>query len=175
MDQLTDRLRFCPLCAGRLEPRPLGDYAAERHPVCATCGFTLWQNPKPCVDAVILSEVQGRPSVLLGRQRGGPGAGLWDAPGGYLNLGDGIEAAVRRECRREVGVEVDVEALLGAFDGVHLGGQIVTLVYRCRLVSGEPQPGGPVDRAGWFPLSQLPPIASSAISEVMQSLTMHRP
>ena len=72
-------------------------------------------------------------------------------------------------------VVVEVEALIDAFDGMHLGGQIVTLVYRCRFVSGEPQVGGPGDRVAWFPLNQLPPIASSAILEAMQSLTMHRP
>jgi hypothetical protein len=69
-------------------------------------------------------------------------------------------------------VEVEVEALIGAFDGVHVGGQIVTLVYRCRFVSGEPQA---VDRVAWFPLNQLPPIASSAISEALQSLTIRLP
>ena len=59
---------------------------------------------------------------------------------------------MKGECRREDGVEVGVEDLIGAFDGLQLGGQIVTLVYRCRCVSGEPRPAGPVDRVAWFPL-----------------------
>src|SRR2546422_7612566 len=98
-------LRYCPACADRLEIRPAG-HPASPQPVCQACGFVLWQNPKPSVEALILRGKGGNTEVLLGRLGVGPGMGRWTAPGGFLNLGDEPEAALLRECQRELGVSV---------------------------------------------------------------------
>jgi hypothetical protein len=80
-------LRFCPLSAGKLELRPAGDARLE-HPTCESCEFVLWQNRKPCVDALITRGTGRECEVLLGRQSNGSG---WDLPGNFLNATDMIE------------------------------------------------------------------------------------
>ena len=159
-------LRFCPRCAGKLALRPSGD-AGLAHPTCDSCGFVLWQNRKPCVDALI-ARGDGRDcEVLLGRQSDGSG---WDLPGNFLNATDMIEPALQRECRREMDVEVAVGELLGAYEDIYRGIAIVTLVYLCRVRAGEPRPADLIDEVRWFPIVTPPAIASASGREAVGEL-----
>ncbi|AXY51214.1 MutT/NUDIX hydrolase family protein [Rhodococcus ruber] len=81
-----------------------------------------------------------RDGRLLLAQRVGPPelAGLWELPGGKAEPGESAEAALRRELREELGVEVAGAQRVGA--GVPLGGGRVLRAYRVELVSGEPRP-----------------------------------
>ncbi|MEX0784002.1 MAG: NUDIX domain-containing protein [Dehalococcoidia bacterium] len=167
----TQELRFCPRCADALEWRS-PHYAEVLHPVCVSCGFTLWQNPKPCVDALIIRGVGLTTEVLLGRRAQGPGSGQWDTPGNFLNVGDRLEAALVRECRREMGVEVEVESLLGAYEGPFGEADSITLVYVCRLKSGVPHPAEIIDEVGWFSVAATPEIAFQPIRDAVNDLRL---
>ena len=162
----ASELRFCPLCSGKLELRPAGDARLE-HPTCDDCGFVLWQNRKPCVDALIVRGAGRDSEVLLGRQSDGSG---WDLPGNFLNATDMIEPALRRECRREMEIEVEVGELLGAYEGTYLGMAIVTLVYLCRVRTGEPRPADLIDEVRWFPVATPPAMASASSQDAIADL-----
>jgi ADP-ribose pyrophosphatase YjhB (NUDIX family) len=162
-------LRFCPRCAGPLEWRAF-DYPAIRHPACTQCGFVLWQNPKPSVEALIVRKHPGGPEVLLGRRAQEPSLGLWDAPGGFLNAGDDLEGALIRECRREMGVEVRVGELVGAFEDQFLGVPVISLVFASEIASGEPRPAGVIDLVDWFPIHDTPPLAFPAVERAITAL-----
>ena len=159
-------IRFCPRCAGELEWRPAGDAGAE-HPTCTRCGFVLWQHPKPSVEALIVRDGSAGLEILLGR-RGSDDA--WDLPGNFLNEADEIEDALKRECRREMGIEVAVGEIVGAFDDEFLDSRIISLVYVCRVASGEPRPADIIDAVRWFPLSEPPPAAFEAVARAIEAL-----
>jgi 8-oxo-dGTP diphosphatase len=74
---------------------------------CPHCGFVIprHRNPVPTVDIII--EVRDRGLVLI--QRANPPYG-WALPGGFVDYGESLEDAARREAREETGLEV---ALLG--------------------------------------------------------------
>ena len=169
-DPQVPELRVCPRCSGRLELRPAGD-ARLLHPSCVSCGFVLWQVRKPCVDALI-ARGDGRDSeVLLGKQSDGSG---WDLPGNFLNATDMIEPALQRECRREMDIEVEVGELLGAYEDMFRGIAIVTLVYLCRVRSGEPRPADLIDEVRWFPIvappAMVPASGLAAVAELRRRL-----
>jgi NAD+ diphosphatase len=94
--------RFCPWCGGTLEPRMAG---AEL--VCTRCGKAQFPRTDP---AVIMAITYGEPGatderLLLGRQGSWP-AGRYSTLAGFLEPGETLEDAVRREVWEEVGVRV---------------------------------------------------------------------
>lgn len=65
-------------------------------------------------------------------------AGRWELPGGKVEAGESDEAALVRECREELGVEVRLGQRL---DGEWpIGEHGVLRVWMATLIAGEPQP-----------------------------------
>ena len=62
--------------------------------------------------------------VLVAQRDAGPFAGLWEFPGGKVERGESELAAVVRECREELSVDVEPQAFLGEvpLPGVVAGG-----------------------------------------------------
>ena len=93
------------------------------------------------VVAAALMEGEGR--VLV--QQRAPGramAGLWEFPGGKVDEGELPEAALVRELREELGIEVAAADLAPAcFASAPLGeGHMILLLYLCRRWHGQPRP-----------------------------------
>lgn len=93
-------------CGGELEVRFPRSFS------CRSCGFEAYFNPKP-VACVIPVADDG--SVVLIRRSNEPGRGLWTMPGGFVELGETIEDAARREAEEEIGVPVVLDRLLNVY------------------------------------------------------------
>jgi NAD+ diphosphatase len=94
--------RHCPRCGGRLEPR-LAGHELE----CVECHRRQFPRTDP---AVIMSVTHGEPGaedevLLLGRQESWP-EGRYSTLAGFLEPGETLEDAVRREVAEETGVVV---------------------------------------------------------------------
>ena len=81
-----------------------------------------------------------------------PVAGGWEFPGGKVEAGESDAAAVARECREELGVEVTVGALLGAQP---IAPGLLLRVYAAVLDGGEPRPLQDHDAVRWLGAGDL--------------------
>ncbi|MBK1623143.1 NAD(+) diphosphatase [Afifella marina] len=90
--------RFCARCGSETEMRAGG---VKRH--CPSCEREHFPRTDPVVIMLVIDPAQGNEACLLGRQhRFQPG--MYSALAGFLEPGETIEAAVRREIAEEAGI-----------------------------------------------------------------------
>jgi ADP-ribose pyrophosphatase YjhB (NUDIX family) len=123
--------RFCPACAGTLEPRVLKSGDRERL-VCLACGFVFYMDPKVAVGTIIRTADE---ALVLVRRAIEPGYGLWVFPGGYVDRGEEITAAAVREAREESGLEVRIDRLVNIYS--YAGRSPIIIVYAATALNGE--------------------------------------
>jgi 8-oxo-dGTP diphosphatase len=92
------------------------------------------------VVAAALIDADGR-LLVQQRPQGKAMAGLWEFPGGKVEDGELPEAALIRELREELGIDVEKACLAPAcFASEALGERhMILLVYACRKWRGIPQ------------------------------------
>ena len=97
-------------------------------------------------------------------------AGLWEFPGGKLEGGEAPEATVVRECREEMGIDVEVGRILEVTHYRYPEKDVLLLFYRCSLRRGEVQHLEVADHA-WVRPSDLddyalPPADESVVAAI---------
>ena len=120
--------------------------------------------PRPAltVDLVLVTR-EARPRVLLIRRGKEPFAGTWALPGGFVNEGETLAAAARRELEEETGTTVgELEQLYTAGDpGRDPRGWTISVAYLCRVDVAQlkPKAGDDAAEVGWFRLDRPPALA----------------
>jgi ADP-ribose pyrophosphatase YjhB (NUDIX family) len=123
--------RFCPRCGAPLERRALKTTEPPR-PVCTSCGFVFYIDPKIAVGTIIRTSGSG---IVLVRRAIEPGYGKWVFPGGYVDRGEPLTAAAIREAREECGLDVRLEGLVNIYS--YAGRAPVIVVYAATAVGGS--------------------------------------
>ena len=98
--------------------------------------------------------------VLLVRRARGTAVGQWSIPGGRVEFGEGLEAAVAREVEEETGLEVRVGRFLGWAE--RMGDDpapyhYVILDFAAEAVdpTAPPRPGDDADDVAWVPTNAI--------------------
>ena len=140
---------FCARCGARLrEPGAPGE-----PPVCRSCGLVRYENPKLAAGVVV--EHEG--AILLVRRNHEPMYGRWSFPSGFVERGEVVEEAARREVREETALEVVIDHLLGVYSAA--GDTVVFVAYAGHSSGGVPEPGPEAIEVGLFPSDELPELA----------------
>ena len=91
--------RFCGACGGRTDTRSAG-----HHRICLSCGNLLFPRIEPAV--IVLVELPGEPPRCLLGRHAGAAPGRFSTLAGFVEIGESLEDAVRREVAEEAGVAV---------------------------------------------------------------------
>jgi 8-oxo-dGTP diphosphatase len=117
--------------------------------------------PLPVVAAVI-EDAAGR--VLVAQRPAHKHLALkWEFPGGKVEPGESPEAALARELREELGVEIENLRALPRFTHDYVAVVIEMIPFTCRLAPGSPPPHAHEHAAlRWVLRSELPTLDLAA-------------
>jgi A/G-specific adenine glycosylase len=87
-----------------------------------------------------------RPEGLLG--------GLWEFPGGKIEVGETVEECIKREIQEELGIEITVGDRLITIDHAYSHFRVTITVHHCCHISGVPQPFE-CDEIRWVGLDEI--------------------
>jgi ADP-ribose pyrophosphatase YjhB (NUDIX family) len=136
------------------------------------------ERPIVGVGAVIV----GDGNVLLVRRKYEPLKGHWSLPGGMVEIGETLEAALTREMLEETGLVVDVGPVIEVFDRItrdeeqRVRYHFVLIDYLCWPSAGSLRAGSDVDAAIWADPAALAgySLTDKATSVIQRGLTLAR-
>jgi ADP-ribose pyrophosphatase YjhB (NUDIX family) len=117
---------------------------------CESCGYRAIFSPEP-VAAAIPRDEHGR--IWLLRRTLHEGAGRWTFPGGFVELGESIQDAARRETREELEIDIELGELVGVYS--RSSERTVLVVFHARAV-GSPRETAEASEVHAFAPGDLP-------------------
>ncbi|HEX6004388.1 MAG TPA: NAD(+) diphosphatase [Burkholderiales bacterium] len=142
--------QFCSRCGTPMQVR-----ASERARYCPSCRFTSYPPVSPAIMALV---TRGRELLLVRKPDWAPGR--YSAVAGFVEPGETLEDAVKRETREEVGVEVDGIRYFGSQPWPFPHSLMVA--FTAEYAAGEVRPDGEeIHEAQWFDAQKLPTLPAS--------------
>lgn len=131
---LGGKIRHCVSCGSALEYRKW-EFDGSMQLCCTRpgCGHVHFLDPK--VATGVVAAIDGKAIIL--RRAHNPGKGLWTFPGGYVDLGEVVEAAAAREAKEEADIDVRVGPLLGVYSYPEM--PVILIVYAGEVTGGAPK------------------------------------
>jgi ADP-ribose pyrophosphatase YjhB (NUDIX family) len=146
----SQHYRFCLRCGNRAELRRVKPGEPERL-VCTACGFIFYLDPKVAVGTIIRAASGG---LVLVRRAIEPGYGQWVFPGGYVDRGEALTDAARREAREECGLDVRLDGLVNIYS--YTGRAPIIVVYAATAIGGVLAPDDECLETAEFDAKDIP-------------------
>jgi len=121
--------------------------------------------------------------VLMVKRGGPPHQGRWSVPGGSVEEGETVDAAVAREVLEETAVRVSPVKVVLVHDLIERDakGQVrfhyAIADILCEYVEGDPMPGSDAVNARWIPVRELHEydVSEVALTAITAGLRERRP
>jgi 8-oxo-dGTP diphosphatase len=124
----------------------IGRQSAERAKEARMARRSRPTEQKAQFRVAVFAIVEHGSRLLLARRRD---IGWWNLPGGGMEYGETVEEALAREVREEVGLEIEIERLVGVYSKPQK--REVVLTFLCHPVADtEATISDEVSETGWF-------------------------
>jgi 8-oxo-dGTP diphosphatase len=114
------------------------------------------------VDAIVFVKEESAVYVLLIERGREPFKNKWALPGGFVEMDEILETACKRELFEETGLAVEKMIQFKTYDAIDRDPRhrTISVVYFTEMSAKQQVKGGDdADRAGWFPVTELPELA----------------
>ena len=150
---------FCQRCGEQLQERHIEGMA---RPYCPACGYVVFLDPKVAAVALV---VDGDGLVMV--KRGvEPQYGKWAFPSGYVDRGEVVEDAAKREVKEETGLDVELDQLIGVYSLE--GSPVVLVVYSSHIIGGCVAVGHDALDVKTFTLDEMPVLPFPHDDQIMK-------
>lgn len=118
--------------------------------------MTTAERPHSVSVAGVIVDDHGRALLIKRRDNG-----HWEPPGGVVEADETLPDALQREVLEETGIKI---ALPAALTGVYknMTGLIVSLVFRCQAIEGQPTIGDETRALRWVTRDEVAELADEA-------------
>jgi mutator protein MutT len=144
---LLESYKHCTYCGGKVT-------ASDRKFTCTTCKGLRYVNPSPAVTALIFRNNE----ILLVKRAINPSKNKWDFPGGFVDLNENYEDAIKREMMEELGIKLKNIKYFNSiterylFKGVNE--YVLVVNFLAEIESGNLKPDDDVSEAKFFELNE---------------------
>lgn len=127
--------------------------------LCPNCKthIEIYKNPLPTVDVILYNE---KKEVLLIKRKNPPFG--WAIPGGFVDIGESVEQAAKREIFEEVGLNINLQGIFGVYSSPDRDPRqhTVTTVFYAKIPKDQtPSAGDDAKEYKFFSLEKLPQMA----------------
>ena len=128
----------------------------------------MHRNPALTVDAVIVKNKK----ILLIKRKQEPYRGQYALPGGFVEYGETVEAALQREVLEETGLVVKIKSLVDVYSDPDRDprGHVVSVAFAADIVGGTLTAGSDASDAMLWDIADLPPLAFDHAQIISDSL-----
>jgi len=99
MEHPLTKFLYCPVCGSEKFVE-----RNDRSKLCRQCGFHYYLNAVAAVAGLVVNE---KNELLLCRRAQEPQKGSWDLPGGFVDIDETAEDAIKREMLEELNLETN--------------------------------------------------------------------
>jgi ADP-ribose pyrophosphatase YjhB (NUDIX family) len=146
---LNEPFLFCPQCGCSWEKYD-SNVLIGNHIQCASCGFTLYRDPKIAVCAIVAIDDQ----IIMIRRTLPTNCGEWAIPGGFVDRGETVEAAAVREFKEEVLIDINIKRLIGVYS--YVDNPVILIVFEGTTTDSAPRCGDEVSEVAMYNCDQIP-------------------
>ncbi|NPD92545.1 NUDIX hydrolase [Xylanibacter muris] len=148
------KFEYCPVCGDRHF-----ENNSEKSKKCENCGFELFGNPSAAVAAFILNE---KNELLVEERAKNPAKGTLDLPGGFADINETAEEAIKREVKEETGLEIESVSYLYSLPNLYhysdMDINTLDIFFRCRVKDESVlHPGDDAKACKWVSITELRP------------------
>jgi 8-oxo-dGTP diphosphatase len=118
------------------------------------------RNPIPTIDIIIQgksNDNNNNTTILLVKRKKDPFKDYFALPGGFVDKGERVEDAVRREAEEELSVKVEPTNILGVYSDPNRDprGHIMSITFTARLNDGDVKVGDDASEIKWVKLDDI--------------------